>query len=269
MIRLTDQEFNDLVGYIKHNFGINLNHKRVLLEGRLNNYLASNGYNNFTDYLAAVKKDTSGKENQNLLNKVTTNHTYFMREAEHFDYLAKVALPYWEARIPSRAIRTWCAASSSGEEPYTLAMILQDYFGSKSPAWNTALLATDISERVLNLAKEGVYAEESIEKVPEGWKQKYFEKRPDGTVQVSARIRNQVIYRIFNLMDTIKVKEPLHVIFCRNVMIYFDQPTKNAVIDRLHDALHPGGFLFLGHTESIARATRFKTVKPSVYQKEG
>ena len=269
MIKIKDEEFQFLVDYLKKNFGINLIHKRVLMEGRLGSYLAQNGYNNYAEYIKVLKEDKSGAELTNLLNKVTTNHTYFMREPEHFDYLANVVLPSIETRIPKRDLRTWCAASSSGEEPYTLAMILHDYFGAKSPTWDKTLLATDISQKVLDLAKEGVYLEESIEKIPASWKNKYFQKHGPGTVQVSSEIKKQVVYRIFNLMDPIKYKEPFHIIFCRNVMIYFDAPTKSAVVDRLHDALHPGGYLFVGHTESLARPTRFQYVMPSVYQKGG
>ncbi|MDR2909618.1 MAG: protein-glutamate O-methyltransferase CheR [Oscillospiraceae bacterium] len=267
MIKLTDKEFITLVGYLKENFGINLINKRVLIEGRLGNHLASIGFNNYTDYLKAVQADKTGKELSTLLNKVTTNHTYFMRESDHFDYFAKAVLPYWEPRVGNRDLRVWCAASSSGEEPYTLAMILEDYFGGKVPKWDKALLATDISQRVLEQAKEGIYLEEGVEKIPPAWRKKYFTSLGDGRVQVAESIRKQVAYRIFNLMDPVRYKEPFHAIFCRNVMIYFDQPTKAAVADRLYDALRPGGYLFVGHTESVAKPTRFRYVMPSVYQK--
>ena len=267
MIKIKDDEFTFLVDYLKKHFGINLIHKKVLLEGRLGNYLAQNGHSTYASYIEMLKKDTSGKELTNLLNRVTTNHTYFMREADHFEFFSRQVLPGLESTVRNRDLRVWCAASSTGEEPYTLAMILHDYFGNKSPPWDKTLLATDISKKVLDHAREGEYSEESIEKIPDHWKKKYFAKLKTGGVQVVPEIRKQVVFRIFNLMDPIKFKEPFHTIFCRNVMIYFDAPTKAALVERMYDAMQPGGYLFVGHTESVARPTRFQYVMPSVYRK--
>ncbi len=267
MLKINDTEFHYLVDYLKSNFGINLAQKRVLLEGRLSNYIIQNDIATYADYIEILKKDKTGRELTNLLNKVTTNHTYFMREAEHFEFLRDSVLPFMEGRVRNRDFRLWCAAASTGEEPYTLAMILQDYFGSKSPKWDKTLLATDISQRALDMAKQGVYPGESIEKIPEKWRRQYFKAVRDGGYQVKEDIKSQVIYTTFNLMHPIRYKQPFHVIFCRNVMIYFDAPTKAAVIDRMYDALVPGGYFFIGQTESIAKPTRFNYVKPSVYQK--
>jgi len=268
MIKITDEEFSFLVGYLKSKFGINLAHKRVLLEGRLGGYLAQSGYRGYSDYIKAITQDTTGKELTALLNRVTTNHTYFMREAEHFDFFRDQVLPTLEGQVRDRSLKIWCAASSTGEEPYTLAMILYDYFGGKSPEWDKVLLATDISQKALDHAREGVYSQESIEKIPGHWKKKYFAKLEEGSVQVEPIIKKQVVYRTFNLMDPINFKSRFHTIFCRNVMIYFDAQTKAALIERMYDALYPGGYLFVGHTESVSRPTRFEYVKPSVYRKE-
>ena len=267
MIKITDEEFSFLVGYLKKKFGIDLAQKRVLLEGRLGGYLARNGYFNYSSYIKALESDTTGKELTNLLNRVTTNHTYFMREAEHFGFFRDQVLPMLERQVSDRSLKIWCAASSTGEEPYTLAMLLYDHFGEKSPPWDKALLATDISQRALDHAKEGVYSQESTEKIPEHWKKKYFAKQGDGSMQVVPEIKNQVVYRTFNLMNPISFKTRFHTIFCRNVMIYFDAQTKAALVERMYDALYPGGYLFVGHTESVSRPTRFEYVKPSVYRK--
>ncbi|MCL2579011.1 MAG: protein-glutamate O-methyltransferase CheR [Oscillospiraceae bacterium] len=266
MIKIKDEEFEFLVAYMKKHFGINLSAKRVLLEGRLGNYLAQRGFGSYADYFKVLQADKSGNELTNLLNRVTTNHTYFMREAEHFEFFSRTVCPWMEQASKNRDLRIWCAASSTGEEPYTLAMILHDYFGGKGN-WDKVLLATDISQKVLDHAKEGIYTKESIEKIPEHWKKKYFTQLPNDNVQVVPEIRKQVVFRIFNLMDSIKFKEPFHTIFCRNVMIYFDAPTKAAVVERMYDAMRPGGYLFVGHTESVARPTRFEYVMPSIYQK--
>jgi chemotaxis protein methyltransferase CheR len=267
MIKLTDKEFTYMVSYVKNNFGIDLSKKRVLLEGRLGQYLLDQGYADFTAYIKALEADKSGKELTNLLNKVTTNHTYFMRESNHFDFLRDTVLPQMERMVQGRDLRVWCAASSSGEEPYTLAMILNDYFARKVPAWDKGLLATDISLKVLEQAKTGMYPLESIKDVPEKWKRSYFKKVEDDIVQVVPEIRNEVTFRRFNLMDKIVAKKPYHVIFCRNVMIYFDTPTKSDLIDRFYDVMAPGGYFFVGYTETIPKPSRFKYVMPSVYQK--
>lgn len=267
MVKITDSEFQHLVDYLKKNYGINLQQKRVLLEGRLASYLEDHSYKTYSDYIRVLEADHTGHEITNLLNKVTTNHTYFMREADHFEYFKNEVLPILERDVRDRDLRIWCAASSTGEEPYTLAMILHDYFGGKQPKWDTKLLATDISLKVLEMAKLGVYHNEALKEVPDLWKRKYFMKHDADSVQVVQDIRNDVIYRTFNLMDPIVAKKPYQVIFCRNVMIYFDAPTKAAVVDRMYNALCPGGFLFIGHTESIAKPSPFNYIMPSVYQK--
>lgn len=267
ILKLKDDEFNYLVNMVKNKYGINLTHKRVLLEGRLSNSLTKRGYTNYMSYIRDMETDKSGKEITNFLNKVTTNHTYFMREADHFRVFRDQVLPYWERRINNNDLRVWCAASSSGEEPYTLAMIMQDYFSHKPQKWDKTLLATDISLKVLDEAQQGIYSTESIAKIPPLWKSKYFTKLDDEHVKVNDQIKKEVIFKQFNLMNKIVAPKPYHVIFCRNVMIYFDAQTKADLVERMYDVLAPGGFLFTGQAESVARPTRFNSVMPSVYQK--
>ncbi|MCL2056515.1 MAG: protein-glutamate O-methyltransferase CheR [Oscillospiraceae bacterium] len=266
---MRDDEFKYLVSMVKSKYGINLQEKRVLLEGRLTNYITEKGFSEYMPYIKLLESDTTGREVTNFLNRVTTNHTYFMRESEHFDFFRDKALPSLEPRIRDRDFRIWCAASSTGEEPYTLAMILHDYFGGKKPPWDKRLLATDLSQKVLDQAIAGKYPAQSIEKIPERWKKKYFTKAGADVVQVVESIRREITYRKFNLMDKIIAKKPFHVIFCRNVMIYFDMPTKTDLVDRMYDVMAPGGYIFLGQTETIAKPSRFNYVMPSVYQKGG
>lgn len=267
MIKITDQEFTIMVDYLKSNYGINLANKKVLLEGRLNNYIVQKGFKSYTDYISAFKKDKSGHELSVLLNKVTTNHTFFMREAEHFSFLANTALPRIEQSCSVPDLRIWCAASSTGQEAYTIAMILEDYFGAKIPKWDKVLLASDISTDVLDTATKGIYPTEDILNIPEVWKKKYFVNISPHEVQICDKIKSQVIFKQFNLMDPISFKKPFHVIFCRNVMIYFDKPTKIDLINRFYNAIAPGGYLLLGQTESIPDKSKFNYVMPSVYQK--
>lgn len=266
-IRITEAEFQRLVKFIHSTYGIDLGKKRVLVEGRLNKVISEKGLHSFSEYFDLAFNDPSGYETVNLVNKLTTNHTYFMREAQHFEFLKNVMLPELERNVKDRDARIWCAASSSGEEPYTIAMIIDEYFGARKAGWDLRILATDLSTDILKKAQRGTYTEEGIKDIPPSWKKKYFNRNPDGTYTVNDYIKSQVIFKQFNLMDPIKYKKPYDIIFCRNVMIYFDAPTKNALVDRFYDVMKPGGYLLIGHAESISKNSKFRFVQPATYQK--
>lgn len=267
-MQLTDREFSWIVSYVHKNYGINLSQKRVLITGRLQNYLLRNGYQSYSEYLAKVEKDPKGQEAINLINVLTTNHTYFMRESVHFEYMKKVVLPWVKQyTISKKDVRIWSAAASTGEEPYALAMLLREFFGPES-GWDMQLLATDLSTRVLKHAMEGKYLTEQISPLPDKWKKKYFKRISEEEYQVKDELRKQVVFRQFNLMDEIKFKGMFHIVFLRNVMIYFDDDTKKALLERIYDHMENGGYIFIGTTESIDKtATRFKYVQPSIYRK--
>ncbi|MFR0880283.1 MAG: protein-glutamate O-methyltransferase CheR [Oscillospiraceae bacterium] len=267
-IKITDSEFSRLIKFMHKTYGIDLSRKRILIEGRLSNVLAQKGFTNYTDYLNFVFSDKSGKETVTLVNKLTTNHTYFLREPQHFEFMQKVFLPYIEKTVKDHDVRIWCAASSSGEEPYTIAMIIDDYFGSRKAGWDLRILATDISTNVLQKAKNAVYPAESIKNVPQRWREKYFIKNSDGTYTITDRIKREVIFKQFNLMDDIVYKKPFDLIFCRNVMIYFDAPTKDALVERFYDASKKGAYLFIGLAETISKSSRYTFVQPAIYQKK-
>lgn len=270
MIKITEDEFRLLSCYIKDNCGINLKEeKKALLVGRLGSILAELGMDNFMTYYKFLKNDKSGKELSKLIDKITTNHTYFMREAEHFNFLSQEILPYLSKTIKNRDLRVWCAASSTGEEPYTLAILLEEYFHGINEIWDKKLLATDLSTNVLLIAKEGKYTKEKVAALPKIWTLNYFEKINEEEYQVKEKMRKEVIYRRFNLLEPVfPFKKKFHVIFCRNVMIYFDNPTKDELINKLYESLEYGGYLFIGHSESITReTTKFKYIKPAVYRK--
>ncbi len=268
MLKLTDADFIRLVDFIKSNYGINLQKKRVLIEGRLASVVAAAGFDNFTDYINFAFGDKSGKETIRLVNKLTTNHTFFMREPEHFKFLESTVLPYIEESVADRDARIWCAASSTGQEPYSLAMTIDEYFGDRKRQWDTTILATDLDTDVLRTAKAGIYTEEMMGGLPDKWVSKYFKRLDDGRYQVIDRIRNEVVFKKFNLMDPIVYKKPFDLISCRNVMIYFESETKNALIERFYDATKRGGYLFIGHAENVSRETRYKYIKPAIYRKE-
>ncbi|MCH4890791.1 protein-glutamate O-methyltransferase CheR [Acidaminobacter sp. JC074] len=269
MKKITDGEFTQLAKYIKSHTGINLKpEKKTLLIGRLTSLLDELNMQSFGDFYDHLVKDNDGALLSRVIDRITTNHTYFMREKEHFDYLVDQVFPYLQTSVHNRDLRIWCAASSTGEEPYTLAMLLEDYFGKSIVKWDKKLLATDISLDVLSKAKEGFYIKEKVDAVPKLWRLNYFERFEEG-YKIKPNIRNQVIYRRFNLLEPrFPFKGKFHVIFCRNVLIYFDGPTKKAVIEKMYNALEYGGYLFIGHSESIDRNhSKFKYVKPAVYRK--
>lgn len=271
VVTITDKEFKQLSDYIKFNYGIYLKkEKMTLVTGRLHNVLMQAGFDNFTDYYNYIISDKSGDAIVTLIDKITTNHTFFMREAEHFYYFRDKVLPYFTKVVKDKDLRTWCAASSSGEEAYTLAMIIDEFLGKEKMWWDTKILATDISEKVLNTARRGIYSAERIAPLPAHWKTNYFKKADAENFIIEDKIKNEVIYRKFNLMDNVfPFKKKFHTIFCRNVMIYFDNETKNKLVEKLYDHIEYGGYLFIGHSESLNReATRFKYVMPSVYRKE-
>ncbi|MBQ8780934.1 MAG: protein-glutamate O-methyltransferase CheR [Oscillospiraceae bacterium] len=267
MLKLTDSDFERLVAYMKTNYGINLEKKRVLIEGRLSNTVISRGFKDFKEFLDFAFADKTGNETMQLVNKLTTNHTYFLREPEHFEYLKSTVLPYLEQTVTDHDMRIWCAASSTGQEPYTIVMTMDEYFGSKAANWNLKILATDLDTDVLRKAKAGIYKTDMLKDVPPEWIKKYFRKLDADTYQVIDRIRNMIEFRQFNLMDKIICRKPYDLISCRNVMIYFEMDTKNALVERFYDVTKEGGYLFIGHAESVGKGTRYTYVKPAVYRK--
>ncbi|MCK9173155.1 MAG: protein-glutamate O-methyltransferase CheR [Desulfuromonas thiophila] len=273
MMQISDQEFAALRSLIYSRFGINLTEeKRSLLVGRLQKLLRSQNLVSFQDYYDYLAKDTSGRAVSDLVNLISTNYTYFNREKDHFDYFLKTALPQVCNRLRQRGqkdVRVWCAGCSSGEEAYTLLMLMHEYLGAEYRQWSAGLLATDISERVLATARQGIYAADKVASLPEALQRKYFVQLGDGRMQVAEALRQEVTFRRFNLMNTsFPFKKPFQIIFCRNVMIYFDQQTRNALVQRFHRAMEPDGYFFIGHSETLGRdSALFRYIMPAVYQK--
>lgn len=270
MITITDKEFHQLAAFIKENYGINLKEeKKALVTGRLQNVLAIKGFHDFSEYYDYIVSDKTGEAISTLINKISTNHTFFMREADHFNYFKDYVLPYLVNTVKDRDLRIWSAGCSSGEEPYTLAMIMNEFFGSSKSNWDSKVLATDISSKVLEEASKGVYHNEEISTLPANMRLSYFKPHDHENSVIIDRIRNEVLFRRFNLMEpTFPFKRKFHVIFCRNVMIYFDNRTKKELVGKFYDQLEFGGYLFIGHSESINREdTKLKYVLPAIYRK--
>lgn len=271
MQRITSNEYRELAEYIKQNYGINLGlHKQALVTGRLHHELEKYKLKTFSEYYKLILSDKSGEIVRALISRITTNHTYFMREADHFDFFREAVMPYLRATIKDRDLRIWSAGCSSGEEPYTLAMIMKDFFKAEKGAWDTKILATDISDKVLDKARAGIYSNAAMDNISPYWKNNYFREYDKGQKVIIDEIKREVVFRKFNLMDKVfPFKKKFNVIFCRNVMIYFDEYTKNQLVNKFYDWLEVGGYLFIGHSESLNRnASQFKYIKPAIYKKE-
>lgn len=269
MLTINDNDFQRLVKFVHENYGIDLSKKRQLITGRLSNTILSMGFNSFQDYVDHLIKNRKPEDLELMLNKLTTNYTFFMREESHFKLLSETILPYLVETKKDRVLSIWSAGCASGEEPYTISMILKEFFGSKASLWDTRVLATDISQNALYAATNAVYDKDSLKELSPAWKKKYFIPVGEpGTYTVTPDIKNNVIFRTFNLMNPIKFRLKFDVIFCRNVMIYFDQATKEALVNRFFNATNPGGYLLIGHSEGLNKSTTpYKYLMPATYRK--
>ncbi len=270
MLTLSQQDFMRLVQFVKKNYGIDLSKKMQLIMGRLSNTILSLGYTSFTDYIDHIISSKNPSDLEIMLNKLTTNYTYFMREEAHFKFFRDTILPYLLSTKKNKVLSIWSAGCSSGEEPYTISMIIKETLGAQAALWDTRVLATDISQNALRAAKEAVYDEDSLKNLSPSWQAKYFVKTSEqGIYSVAPGIKSNVIFQTFNLMDPIHFRLKFDVIFCRNVMIYFDQGTKDALIQRFYEATAPGGYLLIGHSETINKEkTPYKYLMPATYRKE-
>jgi chemotaxis protein methyltransferase CheR len=271
---ITERDFQTIRQLVYDNFGINLtDQKRSLVVGRLQKVLRQRDFPDFPSYLEWLQNDRTGEGLEELANRISTNHTFFWRENSHFNHFAETALPEMVARHrqDSGRLRIWCAGCSSGEEPYTLAMLMREVLGNEYDRFAPVLLATDISQVALRTAMAAVYPEERLEQMPRGLLRKYLRKGPrPQTWQIGEEIRRQVIFRRHNLMNgSFPFKHPFDAVFCRNVMIYFDRPTRDALIQRFHRHTIAGGYLYIGHSETLGRdGTLYDYVLPAAYRRK-
>ncbi|MFZ5764304.1 MAG: CheR family methyltransferase [Thermodesulfobacteriota bacterium] len=270
--RLTDDDFKKFSALVFAQTGIFLKpEKKELLNARLGKRLRACGITSFSAYYDYVVRDKSGAELVHLINCVSTNFTSFFREKAHFDFLETEVLPgFLKSGQTSAVMKVWSAACSSGEEPYTLAMVLSS-FAAAHPAFRFSLLATDISTRVLAMAEVGIYAMDKVDKVPPEHLRRFFQKgvgKCAGFVKVKDELRRTLTFRRFNLMDPFPWKGEMDVIFCRNVMIYFTRETQMELVEKFYHCLAPGGYLFIGHSESLSNVNhRFRQAATTVYRK--
>ena len=262
---ITDHEFNSFREFIYDQTGISLSdEKKTLVISRLSKRLRHYALNTFEEYFERVISSSQGGERQVVIDLLTTNETYFFREPKHFSFLEKEVLPKWKG---GKTLRVWSAASSTGEEAYSIAMLVDDMLGNHP--WE--IFGSDISSRVLKTAQKGHYQLQRIDGIPKEYLRKYCLKgvgEHDGTLLVDKTLRKKVTFASVNLKMPLRNVGLFDIIFLRNVLIYFDVETKKQIIKQLVEKLQPDGYLFIGHSESLKGIhDGLETVIPTVYRK--
>ena len=273
-VRLSEQDFRKVRDCVHELVGINLNEgKRELVIARLSKRIRQLGMKSVGDYLNYVREEQTQRELITMLDALSTNLTSFWRESQHFEYVAKVIVPRMMERTRQTddfRIRAWSAGCSSGEEPYSLAMVIMAAL-DRPIRWDIKLLATDLSTRMLAIAREGLYSPERVKPLPQDLRMRYLiaeESEVGRRFRVSDEIKALVSFARLNLMETWPMRGPMDFIFCRNVMIYFDKPTQAKLVHRFYDLLKPSGTLLIGHSESLTGIEHnFRYVRPTVYEK--
>jgi chemotaxis protein methyltransferase CheR len=268
---LTDADYEFLRRLIYEHSRINLGpDKRALVSGRVAKRLRALKIPSYQEYCRLLKSSGGAEELTDLVDVISTNHTHFFREQKHFDWLKSAQLPQWRAAgRQSETFRAWSAASSSGEEPYTLAIVLAEFFGLEGD-WT--IDCTDISTRVLARAQQGVYDADKVAPVPRDLLRRYFQRGVnewEGRFRVRESVRRHLRFQHLNLLQPrYPFDQRFHLIFCRNVMIYFDRPTQETLVEKLTERLEPGGHLLVGHSESLSGIRHtLRQVQPAVYHK--
>jgi chemotaxis protein methyltransferase CheR len=269
-LALTPKEFADVSALAREEFGLELGKgKEQLVASRLAKLMRSLGFKEFRDYYRHVLGERTGDALVELIDALTTNHTNFFREQAHFDFLVQWIL---KEQTRNARMRIWSAASSTGEEPYTIALTAREHLGSQSP-YLPHILATDISTRVLETARRGMYREDRFQGGLAPWLRKHLlrgEGRWQGWYRMRPEILEMVEFRRLNLIDPIPDVGRFTVIFCRNVMIYFSRETQEQLVNRLAACLEPGGYLFVGHSESLSAIQHpLQWIQPAIYRKRG
>ena len=263
---LAPREFDQFRQLAYRTFGLDLKPgKEELVAARLRRLVAGGGFRSYREYYRNILSDNTGRSLLDMIDALATNHTSFFREADHFEYLKSSVVPTLTGRDP---VEVWSAACSTGEEVWTLAMVLNEAFPSRV----FRITASDVSGKALAFAERGEYPVERCQGVPPVWLSRYFaaDSRPARSYAVSAALRAQAGFRRINLVEPVSWPRQFPVIFCRNVMIYFDRQTQEQVVRQLSECLEPGGYLFVGHAESLTRVSHsLEYVGPAVYRKPG
>jgi chemotaxis protein methyltransferase CheR len=264
---LNSEHFNKVCGLVYRFSGIHLKEgKEALVKTRLMKRLRALNLQNFDTYLDFIESDAGKSEIGLMIDVMTTNQTSFFREGAHFSFIKNRILPKYQGE----KLRIWSAACSSGQEPYSIAMLLRENMPDIEYR-DIRILATDISQNMLKRANMGVFSQDQLNGVPENMIKKYFSRysdKPPLTYKIKDNIKTLVSLAWLNLLESWPMKGPFDIIFCRNVMIYFDRPTQQKLVQRFWELLSPGGYLFVGHSEGLAAVShKYQYVQPAVYRK--
>ena len=272
---MNPETFATFKNFIESNLGIKIPpSKKIMLESRLSKRLRALNMSSYEEYCEYVfSEEGFAREVQQLIDVVTTNETDFFRENKHFEILATQLLPELVIEKQIQDLNVWSVAASTGQESYTLSMVLEEFY-SHNPSFRYRILGTDISEKVLRIAETGIYTENQTKKIPIPMKMRYCMKSRNHeaqTIRFKPEIREKIKFGRMNLMDEkYPIKKKYHIIFCRNVFIYFDRTTQKKVLERIYSHMAPGGYLFMGHSENIGNIQLpLSSVASAVYKNTG
>ncbi|UGQ16870.1 CheR family methyltransferase [Borrelia sp. RT1S] len=271
-VHIRPNELGRLIKIIYDNFGINLSEKKkLLIESRLSSTIRAKSFDSFTEYIDYLESGASQMPLIELVDKISTNHTYFFREPNHFEFLERKLLPKMisqMAKSGEKEIRIWSAGCSSGEEPYTVAMIINEHINNNKIYLKAKILATDISVTVLKEASQGIYPGDRVKTLPKHLKFKYLNQLKGDKFEVKDTLKTMVQFKKLNLMDEyFPFKKKFDLIFCRNVMIYFDEETRDLLAEKFSKHLKDDCCLLIGHSETIRGNKNFEYVMPATYRK--
>jgi chemotaxis protein methyltransferase CheR len=269
---LSARAFGRIQALVGQHFGLRVGEdKRDVVAARLSARVRNGGHGTCDAFVEAVEADASGRLLDDLGSLMATSHTWFFREPAQFDRLARHVLPEIERRHRGQPLdlRVWCAAAATGEEAYSIAIVLREHFGARYGAIRGGVLATDLSRDALRTAAQGRYSAEQLQAVPEERRRRHFRPLADGGAEVRPEVRSDVVFRRLNLASgRFAFRAPFHVIFCRNVMMYFDEASRRRLVDALWEWTAPGGYLFVGHADGLERRPRrYEPVCPAVYRR--
>lgn len=265
------EEIEFIIAFIYERSRIRLHDgKEALIRARLGKRMRLLGIGSLREYCAFIRSPAGQDEVQSAIDALTTNYTHFLREESHFDFLVKTALPALLAQ-GQRRFNVWSAACATGEEPYTIAMYLAEHY-PLAEGWDWRVVASDISTKALGVAQSGVYSEDRVRHLPDVWLRRHFQLghgRWAGHYRVKAALAGRIEFRQVNLLEPYEHHHSFEIVFCRNVMIYFDRPTQEQLVTRMTRFLVPRGYLLIGHSESLnGLSVPVHCLRPSVYQKK-
>jgi chemotaxis protein methyltransferase CheR len=271
-LTLSDEEFRAFAELVHAKAGINLNSgKKELVRARLAGLVRSGSFTGLADYYDYIINDPTGDELVRLLDAISTNLTSFFRESKHFRFMVERFLPTLiQEKTKTKRLRIWSAGCSTGEEPYSIVMTVFEYFPKPFQS-DFKVLGTDLSTRVLQSARAGVYSSDAVREIPVSILRRYFlrgDGKWTGYYRLSPHVRDSVVFRRLNLIEPFPFRHAFDLIFCRNVMIYFDKKLQADLVARMYRVLEPGGYLFIGHAESLSGINRqFTYIEPTVYRR--